>query len=318
MTAPSTGSLRILARSRDAIERVMEIRRIAQGFSRVLYCHRNLAQARVTPTETMPQAVQWLRVEERRAFMQWLTRHGPFWEDARHHAADDWLEWNGEIVTDTAVGEAGWCCLNGIERALVSLIPSDWRFSPVSLDWVSETSGTRTVDIGNYWTPESVESALRDASALLASWRGLEEWARAQCTELKFTTDAFVYLEGHPFVSGAADRVLFILDTLNRLKTCFGADGQRTAEGNELYRDFFTGKKGGGGRGALFSDSSEGEKSKFKQEMTFKHPENTGKTIFCPWHGKVQTPQLRVHFSWPVRADEVLYVVYIGPKITKK
>ena len=51
--------------------------------------------------------------------------------------------------------------------------------------------------------------------------------------------------------------------------------------------------------------------------MTFKHPTDASKTLFCPWHGKVQTPQLRVHFSWPVRADEPLYIVYVGPKITK-
>ncbi len=132
-----------------------------------------------------------------------------------------------------------------------------------------------------------------------------------------FAADAFAYLEGCPFVSGAAYRLLFILDTLHRFKSCFDSDGRRTAEGHEIYRDFFAGKKGEGGRGAVFSDSSDSEKSKFKQEMTFGHPEKTGKTLFCPWHGKVQTPQLRVHFSWPVRADEALYVVYVGPKITK-
>jgi len=52
--------------------------------------------------------------------------------------------------------------------------------------------------------------------------------------------------------------------------------------------------------------------------MTFRHPEKADETIFCPWYGKVGTPQLRVHFSWPVRADETLYVVYVGPKITKR
>jgi len=266
----------------------------------------------------MPQAIQALGADERRALMQWLTRHGPFWEDAPHHSSDDWLEWNGEIVTDTAVGEAGWCCLNGIERVLVSLIPSDWEFSPVSVAWMSETGSRKTVDIGNYWTPASIEALLQAAPTLLDSWRRLEERARAQCTELKFAANAFAYLEGHPFVSGAAHRLLFILDTLHRFKSCFDADGRRTAEGNEMHQDFFTGKKGEGGRGALFSDSSEGEKRKFKQEMTFKHPENPDTSIFCPWHGKVQTPQLRIHFSWPVRADEALYVVYVGPKITKR
>jgi|GEM_PF-3735307 len=28
--------------------------------------------------------------------MQWLTRHGPFWEDVCHHTPDDWLEWDGD------------------------------------------------------------------------------------------------------------------------------------------------------------------------------------------------------------------------------
>lgn len=76
-------------------------------------------QASVTPMMTMPQAVQALKVDERRALLQWLTQHGPFWEDARNHGPGDWLEWNSCVVTDTAVGEAGWCCLNGIERGLV-------------------------------------------------------------------------------------------------------------------------------------------------------------------------------------------------------
>ena len=52
--------------------------------------------------------------------------------------------------------------------------------------------------------------------------------------------------------------------------------------------------------------------------MTFGPPEHADRTLFFPWHGKVQTPQLRVHFSWPVRADKHLYVVYVDPKITKR
>jgi len=147
-------------------------------------------------------------------------------------------------VTDTAIGEAGWCCLNGIGRALVSLIPSDWEFSPVSVNWVSDTNSMQTVDIGNYWTPESVETLLRDAPAPLDSWRRLEKLAKARCIELVFAADAFASLKGHPFVSGATHRLLlFVLDTLNRFKSCFASDGRLTAEGHEVYRDFFTGKR---------------------------------------------------------------------------
>lgn len=80
----------------------------------------------------------------------------------------------------------------------------------------------------------------------------------------------------------------------------------------------FTGKKGDGGRGATFTDSSDSEKSEFKKEMTFDNPLDAKRTLFCPWHGKVQTPQLRVHFSYPICADEALFVVYVGPKLTKR
>lgn len=312
------GQFSDLASFRAAIERVMEIRRIASRFGWALHCHRSIAQAPVTATMTMPQAVQVLTINERRAFMQWLTQRGPFWGDARNHGPDDWLEWNGNIVTDTAVGEAAWCCLNGIERGLVSLIPSDWRFSPVLVSWVSDTSGSKNINVVNHWEPATVEAAFQAASAPMVSWNQLETLATARYPRLTFAVDAFSFLNGHPFVSGAAQRLLFVLDTLNRFKSCFDADGQRTPEGHEISRDFFTGKKGDGGRGALFSDSSSDEKSMFEKKMTFRHPADTSKTLFCSWHGKVQTPQLRVHFSWPVRADAPLYVVYVGPKITKR
>ena len=150
------------------------------------------------------------------------------------------------------------------------------------------------------------------------SWGQLISVAIARCPNLTFSDTTFAPLDGLPFAYSAAQRLLFIFDTLNRFKSCFDADGTRTAEGHEIYQNFFTGKKGQGGRGALFSDSSEDEKHKYKKDMTFPHLNESNKTLFCPWHGKVQTPQLRVHFSWPVRADESLYIVYAGPKITKR
>ncbi len=119
-------------------------------------------------------------------------------------------------------------------------------------------------------------------------------------------------LEGHPFVPGAAQRIVERIDVLNRLKTCFDANGNRTVEGNQLYQDYFTGDK------AWFSDSSNKEKRNFKNEMTFRHPDRSGETLFCTMHGKVKTPQIRIHFSWPITASTPLYVVYVGYKITKK
>lgn len=302
---------------RNAIGQIMEIRRIARRFGRELHCHRNLAQAQVMPTIKMQQAVQMLSVEKRRALMQWLTQYGPFWEDMCNHGPDDWLECSGNIVTDTAIGEAAWCCLHGIERGLISLVPSNWQFSPVQVDWKLETIVSKTVDVMNYWNPLEIEAFLQSVPVPLSSWEQLETLVKNRCDQLVFAIDAFVSLNGCPFVLSAAQRLRFILETLNRFKSCFDTNGQRTVEGNKIYQDFFTGKKEQGGRGSLFSDSSDEEKNKFKSELQFKHPANANTNLFCPWHGKVQTPPLRVHFSWPVRADKPLYVVYVGPKITK-
>ena len=176
-------------------------------------------------------------------------------------------------------------------------------------------------ELDNFWTQEELENKLQSVEGPLDSWARLEAAAGERCTNLTFSDDCFAPLEPCPFSLGAAERFLFLLTTLDRLKTCFDDDGKRTPEGHEIYRNFFTGKKGNGGRGAMFSDSSDDEKNKFRKEMTFPcpdRPEDPDKAIFCTWHGKVQTPQLRVHFSSPIKADQPLYVVYAGPKITKR
>jgi hypothetical protein len=79
-----------------------------------------------------------------------------------------------------------------------------------------------------------------------------------------------------------------------------------------LYAAHFVGEK------AWLTDSSDAEKRQFRSELTFPNPEKSGQHLFCSWHGKVKTPQLRIHFSWPIAANTPLYIVYVGPKITKR
>lgn len=296
---------------KEAIGRLMQMRKIAQIFGREVRCHRNVAYSKVSQDLMLPQAIQAFRRDERQAVMQWLTRHGPFWEDARAHGPDDYLECNGAIVTDTAVGEAAFCCFHGTDRHLISLTPSQWEFSPISVTWVSHAGANRDFPVINHWDVKELEAALRDAPTLVTSWEKLAKISGIRFVHLTFSEDSFEPLRGYPFVNGAANRVLALLDTLDQLKQCFNEHGERTPEGQQLYQAYFTGEK------AWFSDSSDTEKNDFQQELTFRHPVTSDGSLFCTWHGKVKTPQLRVHFSWPVRADEPLYVVYVGPKITK-
>ena len=297
---------------REAMIRLMGIRSVARQFGREVQCHRNVANAQVTHRHCMQQAINIFNRDEQRAVMQWLTRQGPFWEEARVHSPDDYLECNGEVVTDTAVGEAAYCCFNGVRRSLVSLTPSSWMFSPILVTWIVNLRDKRDVYVVNHWDVEELEAFLRDAPAPLASWEQLELSSRDRCPNLTFSEDCFHALRGHPFVQGAAHRVLSLLELLDQFKMCFDEGGQRTPKGHWLYKEHFTGVRG------RFSDSSDVEKRNFEAKLTFRHPEAAGETLFCTWHGKVQTPQLRIHFSWPVVADKPLYVVYVGPKITKR
>lgn len=312
------GQFSDIAAFRDAINRMMAMRQATQSFGRELHCHRNIAGARVTPDLTMPQAIRFFSKNEQRALMQWLTKQGPFWEDMRIHGDDDYLECRGDVVTDTAVGEAAYCCFHRIDRRLVSLAPSSWVFSPVSVTWVADANDGKTIDVLNYWEADLLQADLQALPVPLESWGQLETVVIPRFRHLTFSVTCFDPLRGSPFNESTGQRILVLLGILDRLRDCFDEQGKRTPEGHEIYQSFFTGKKGDGGRGPLFSDSTQDEKREFRTEMTFAHPADAKNTIFCPWHGKVQTPQFRVHFSWPVRADEPLFVVYVGPKITKR
>ncbi len=288
------------------------MRQITRQYGRELYCHRNMTNAKVTQEMILPQAIQALGRDERQAVMQWLTQRGPFWEDAREHGPDDYMECDGNLVTDTAVGEAAWCCLHGNNRHLVSLIPSNWEFTPLPVIWRVDDDNEYDIQVTNHWDADELRAALLAAPVPMSSWEQLATISRTRCPHLVFSDDCFEHLRGLPFASGPAQSLLIRLEVLERLRCCYDENGQRTLEGHRLYTSHFTGDK------AWFTDSSDTEKNDFRGELTFRHPEEHGETIFCPWHGKVKTPQLRIHFSWPVSADERMYVVYVGPKITKR
>lgn len=306
------GQFADLAEFRDAVRRIMRIREIARRHMRALYCHRGLVNGQVTPHEQLPAAVKAFPLEERRAVMAWLGQYGPFWDDDRQHDGGDWYECAGEVVTDTAVGEAAHCLLHGIDRGLVSLKPSDFVYDPVPVERVFEDDSRQPVDVRNYWEPATVEACLAGAPPALAFWSALGELSALRFGNLRFAENAFEPLRGQPFKQTVAERILVLLQVLDRLKQCFDADGSRTEEGQVLYQMHFTGDK------AWFSDESDANKVKFEDDLTFSHPDAPGESLFCTWHGKVKSPQYRIHFSWPVTAATPVYVVYIGPKITKR
>lgn len=312
------GQFADVASFRKSLSNIMAMRALIGKASYQLYSHRNLVQSRIGPELGFQQGVLSLPQAERGAILSWITKHGPFWEDLREHGSDDWLEVRGDIVTDTALGEAAFLQLHGTERPLVSFAPSEFNHDPIAVDWVRADQERKQAHIRNFWDPAALQRFLESSPRPVLSWADLENLARQRFDVLTIAGNAFAPLAGQPFSKSAAERILVLLQVLHRLRGCHDENGNRTPEGHELYQNFFTGKKGDGGSGARFSDSSESEKHEFEAELTFPNPDIDGTTIFCPWHGKVQTPPLRIHFSHPIRASEPLYVVYVGPKITKR
>lgn len=295
----------------SSLDSLMEIRRVAKKYNRELYCHRETIQAMVTHQLNLPQIIGSINRSKANALMGWLGRSGPFWEDARRHPADEYLECQGHVVTDTAIGECAYLRFSSKEAQMASIFPSNWNNTPLEVTWHRNTQPLQSENLINHFTADTLEAELQKAAPPLQSWDQLARSCRQQLDALHFSEDAFSPLKGSPFVLAAAKSIFDLLSMLNKFKKTHNPDDGRNQDGDEIYQTYFTGPR------AWFSDSSDREKTDFKHEMSFTHPERREETIFAPFHGKVQTPQMRIHFSWPVTARSPLYILYIGDKITK-
>lgn len=305
-----------IASFRVAFRQLMAMREVAGRFSREVYCHRALLTVEAMPGVMMQRALQRFPTDERRSAMLWLTRGGPFWDDLRRHGTADWLECRGRVVTDSAVGEAAYRTLHAVECGLISAVPSDWDYSPVDVVWRrrNEAGDDEHAQIHNFRDSRLFEDFLRTAAPPIRSWDDLQEASKKRFAKLIFAGHCFDHLSGFPFVQNAAERIVVLLDVLDQFARAFDAVGVRTSKGQQIYQDYFSGNN------APFSDSSDTEKRHFRDELTFRHPSDSQKLLFCTWHGKVNYPAfpLRIHFSWPIQSGEPVYVVYIGPKITRR
>ena len=308
------GQFHDLRAFRDALARLMTMRAAASRFDREVHCHRQFLTVEPIPGVSLQQILGQLAESERRAAVGWLTRGGPFWDDVRRHGPDDWLEHRRDIVTDTAVGEAAFRVLHNNACGLVSVSPSNWEFAPVDVTWRRAAEGLRdrVTSLGNWWDVAALEDDLRAAEPPIASWASLRDVAIRRFESLTFADDCFAPTVGLPFSPSAVERILVLLEILDRLVCAFDSNGRRTAEGHDIYRTYFA------GGAALFSDSSETEKSEFRDKLTFRHPDQPHRFLFCPWHGKVRHLELRMHYTWSGSAGAPVYVVYVGPKITRR
>lgn len=297
----------------ESIERLMVMREAARRFSQEIYCSESLRSCEPVKSVPIQKAVASFPLDRQRSLMSWLTRYGPFWDELRQHGSDDWIECKGLVVTDTAIGEAAYRTLHSLETDLVSLTPSDWEDTPIEVRWFlsHEDSDVLHTRLNNWTDVQELETRLRSSPPPIHSWQDLNIKVRARFPSIRFGEEWITPLRGHPFSKSASDRFLSLLGVLDSLIQAYDRHGNRTTDGHRVYRDYFTGER------AWFSDSSDSEKRRFREELTFRDPNEPGTSLFCPWHGKVSHGTLRLHYSWTGIAGDPAFVVYAGPKITK-
>ena len=296
-----------------SLERIMAMRALAKRFDRDVHCHSAILTRDVLQGVSLQRMVGALPRDRQRAVMRWLTRGGPFWSCDRRHGGNDYLECQGDLVTESAIAEAAFRKFYDVECSLMSFSPSDWNQSPIEVIWRREAEGfdDETVAVENFWTVDNLEERLARARAPIHSWGQLQQVSAREFPRLTFGAECFNPLRALPFRRSAANRILELLRILDRFAVAFRADGTRSREGHMIFRNHFTGDN------AVFSDSSPTEKQKFRQKLRFTHPDEPDQVLPCTWHGKVRTMTLRIHFSWPIQFGQPVYVMYIGQKITR-
>ena len=291
------------------------MRNCIRRFGHEIYCHHAMLASFPIPGMQLQQAIARLTSrDQQRIVITWLTQAGQLWDQERQHGEDDWLECRDEIVTESAVGEAAYRQFHDIDCGLLSASPSDWNYSPVEVRWRHQGNGAGSscTTLPNWWEVAALEQALEAFPDPVNSWLTMQNICLQRFGNLTFSQDCFDSLEGVPFAKSSAVRIIALLGILDRFAICFDDNGLRTSEGQWIYDQYFTGKN------SVFSDSSDTEKRKFANQLNFSHPHQPDQPLFCPWHGKERHLTLRLHFSWPVRAGESVFVVYVGPKITKR
>ena len=300
------------------LEPLLQMRSREKHLRDSLFCSRFFHARPATTTSSIQQAVIATGDDLfKRLVLEWLGKAGPFWDDERQSNADDYFEYHGYDVTDQGLGEVSRRILVEIEASSFSFEGSPLGFteSPLSIQHGLPEEPIGTVSIPNCWELDKLKGSI-DLLVPLNSWQDLKNEISRKFDQLIISADAIDELFPTPFTRSLKNRILKLLGILNDLVIESDEDAKLSQKGKEILANHFAGACDP--KQPLFKPESSTKKNNFKSELTFRDPSDVSKTIFCHWHGKIQTPQTRIHFEWPRPSGQrKIKVVYIGPKITK-
>lgn len=301
---------------RVSLNSLLHARQRAPNLNRSLYCSRGLTGITGASGETLISAVQSFPRDEKLAILQWLAARGPFLEDEREPAEDDLYYYGDVDVTDQGLGEAARQRQKGNDGNVVSLVHGDAStYAAPALAVVQGLIGEplATVEVPNLSDLDALVAVANAAVPEPTTWTELLDYCRDCYPNLLIGSHSEDVLRPLPFFPNVARRTIELLRVLDAISAASDPKtGALTPEGEALKQSHFVGKK------AWFTGESDENERNFANEMTFPDPADDHKTIQCFWHGKIKTPQFRVHFEWPAPPGAQLKIAYIGPKISKR
>lgn len=300
----------------SALMAILEARRIAPNLNRALYCSKATSLLVGADGANLLSAAQNFERPTRSAVLQWLGRMGPFLEDAREPTEDDLYYLVEEDVTNEGLGEAARQRQRGHDGRVVSLSTGngfDARQNSIALIQGLLEEPVASVEVPNHHKINELILIANDAIPEPTNWIELMAYCRNRFGDLLIGPHCDRVLSPHPFFGTVARRTIELLKVLNEISAERDGAGALSARGEALKQDFFVGDK------AWFSDEGGDNKVDFGKAMTFPDPGKESDNLQCFWHGKIKTPQFRIHFDWPnPPPGEPLKVAYIGPKISKR
>lgn len=303
---------------RKKIEPLLQLRYSEPQLRNRLFCSRQLYLRETTKDLNMHQAVYAQNDPDfTRLFLGWITKSGPFFDDERHSNPNDYFEFESENVTDQGLGEASRRVIDNIVAFTYSLTGSPYGFEDelIKVQHGRSNNPVEHIDVSNHWQITQIEEALKNIIQL-NGWPDVYDELTRRYTNINFSSDVTTYMTSIPFSNRRVERIFVLANILNMLASESDQNNQLTKKGQEILANYFAGSCGN--KIPLFSPETVTNKRSFKNAMTFEDPADARKHLFCHWHGKIKSLQIRIHFEWPRPVGQKeIKIVYIGPKITK-
>ena len=305
-----------VAEFRDAFARFLALRRRSELVRATLYISNEIGARPVVGDMSFMDAVYQTGEQLfRQSILQWLTRQGPFLDEDRQIVEDDYFSFQGYDVTNQGLGEAARRRFANRQAGTFSFVGGkvDCTADPLTVQHGLDDAPIGQIDVANSCSLEDLEARILAGLPSPSSWEALLGRCRIKYGSLAFSDKILGGLRGEPFSAYVCERTFALLDVLHAYMESRLPNGERSPRSHEIVQTHFVGDK------AWFSDESETNKISFRNELTFVDPADQTKRIFAPWHGKIKSPQFRIHFEWPISPEvDRIKILYIGPKIAKR